>query len=146
LIYPKFKAKNWVIEPRNACLICKCHPKFARIKEFLHVKYGDLYGPCPCDGPLHLNFRAAVSSRKDKQYLVERIGLYFHDLCIYWSTGIEVDEKRGVIDFDTFHYAVRQALETFCYLCKRRGATLKCNAPDCEVWVHYYCWKELEPT
>lgn len=49
LVYPKFRAKFWTVEPRNACLICKCHPKFARIKEFMHVKYGDLYGPVPCD-------------------------------------------------------------------------------------------------
>lgn len=60
LVYPKFRAKNWVVEPRNACLICKCHPKFARIREFLHVKYGDLYGPVPCDDQLHRNFKIAV--------------------------------------------------------------------------------------
>lgn len=30
-------------------MVCKCHPKFARIKEYLNCKYGELYGPVNVD-------------------------------------------------------------------------------------------------
>lgn len=144
-IYFKFKTKNWVFEPRHGCLICKCHPKFARIKEYLHVKYGELYGPVSHEKNLHLIFKQAVANRKDKGFLVERAGLYFHDLCIYWSNLIECDEKRGIIDFDTFAHAVKVSQEIRCHLCQRIGPTLKCNHPECDIWIHYYCFKDLDP-
>lgn len=146
LCYLRFKPRNWVIEPRNACIICKCHPKFARIKEFLNCKYGDLYGPIAIDADLFAAFRKAVANRKEKQFLVERNGIYFHDLCVYWSYMVECDEINGKIGFESLCNAVRIAYDKFCYLCKRRGATLKCNDVDCEIWIHYYCWKELDPS
>ena len=57
LIYTKFRAKNWTIEPRSACMICKCHPRFARIREFLDVKYGELYGPINHDKMIYYQYK-----------------------------------------------------------------------------------------
>lgn len=59
---------------------------------------------------------------------------------------VECDEIAGKIGFESLCNAVRIAYDKFCYLCKRRGATLKCNNLDCEIWIHYYCWKELDPS
>ncbi|CAD8074867.1 unnamed protein product [Paramecium sonneborni] len=146
LAFVRFKPRNWVVEPRHACIICKCHPKFARIKEFLNCKYGDLYGPIELASNLFDAFKKAVANRKEKQYLVERSGIYFHDLCVYWSSEVQCDEVEGKIDFLSLCKAVGNSYNTFCYLCKRRGATMKCNNPQCEIWIHYYCWKELDPS
>ncbi|CAD8198545.1 unnamed protein product [Paramecium octaurelia] len=147
-IYSKFKptSKHSKIEPKQACIICKCHQKFARINEFLNCKYGDLYGPYHLEARLLDNFKMAFDKRTNKDHLIDRGGLYFHDLCVYWSSLVECDEKKGTIDFESLQEAVKISQETYCYLCKRKGPTLKCNNENCQIWIHYYCWKELEPS
>lgn len=64
-------------------------------------------------------------------------GEWVHLNCVYYSTGVSVDEKNGC--FQKYTQIRSHSRTTHCYICNRPGASLHCCFQGCTRSFHFVC-------
>ena len=64
-------------------------------------------------------------------------GEWVHLNCVYYSSGITIDEKESSIQ--KYTVVKNRSRSVQCYVCKRSGASIKCGASGCSRCFHFAC-------
>ena len=64
-------------------------------------------------------------------------GEWVHLNCVYYSSGITIDEKASSIQ--KYTVVKNRSRSVQCYVCKRSGASIKCGASGCNRCFHFAC-------
>lgn len=67
-------------------------------------------------------------------------GEWVHLNCVYYSSGITIDEKESSIQ--KYTVVKNRSRSAQCYVCKRSGASIKCGASGCSRCFHFACGRE----
>lgn len=65
---------------------------------------------------------------------------WVHLNCVYYSSGITIDDKSSSIQKYTI--VKNRSRSVQCYICKKSGASIKCNSQGCNRCFHFACGHE----
>ncbi|XP_072184195.1 PHD finger protein 7-like [Excalfactoria chinensis] len=75
-------------------------------------------------------------------------GIYFHEFCVAFSGHLlqeaRMQERNECLSILKILLAIKQAEQTLCFVCGKRGAFITCAEPGCDRSFHLSCASEGE--